>query len=130
MGSLRSALLGPVMLIFNGSEYWNQYAIESLVEVCPMEVYLTRRDGTVATHGVDLTNATGVDALVADFEERYLAEEPRLAAELLEGMRTSFFDCAWAQWTGGRVDAPRGSCLLYTSPSPRDLSTSRMPSSA
>ena len=61
MGSLRSALLGPVMLIFNGSEYWNQYAIESLVEVCPMEVYLTRRDGTVATHGVDLTNATGVD---------------------------------------------------------------------
>ncbi len=24
----------------------------------------------------------------------------------------------------------RGACLLYTSPSPRDLSTSRMPSSA
>ena len=31
-----------------------------------------------------------------------------------------------------RVAAPTldGSCLLYTSPSPRDLSTSRMPSSA
>ena len=28
-----------------------------------------------------------------------------------------------------RVDHP-GDCLLYTSPSPRDLSTSRMPSSA
>ena len=27
-------------------------------------------------------------------------------------------------------DADRWSCLLYTSPSPRDLSTSRMPSSA
>ena len=26
--------------------------------------------------------------------------------------------------------AQRGDCLLYTSPSPRDLSTSRMPSSA
>ena len=26
--------------------------------------------------------------------------------------------------------APRYNCLLYTSPSPRDLSTSRMPSSA
>ncbi|KAK7230863.1 hypothetical protein SO694_00074025 [Aureococcus anophagefferens] len=103
MGSARYAL-GPAMVALAiGSEYWNQYAIESLVEVCPMEVYLTRRDGTVATHGVDLTNATGVDALVADFEERYLAEEPRFAAELLEGMRTSFFDCAWAQWTGGRV---------------------------
>ena len=112
MGSGLYALLGPAKVaLVIGSEYWNQYAIESLVEVCPMEVYLTRRDGTVATHGVDLTNATGVDALVAEFEETYLAEEPRLAAELLEGMRTSFFDCAWAQWTGGRVDGPaaRGS---------------------
>ena len=27
-------------------------------------------------------------------------------------------------------DKPRRRCLLYTSPSPRDLSTSRMPSSA
>ena len=27
-------------------------------------------------------------------------------------------------------DAERYACLLYTSPSPRDLSTSRMPSSA
>ena len=27
-------------------------------------------------------------------------------------------------------DKGHGSCLLYTSPSPRDLSTSRMPSSA
>ena len=30
--------------------------------------------------------------------------------------------------TGGAGDA--NACLLYTSPSPRDLSTSRMPSSA
>jgi hypothetical protein len=112
MGSGLYLLLGPVMITLAiDSAYWNQYAIESLVEVCPMEVYETRRDGTVATHGVDLTNATGVDALVAEFEERYLAEAPRLAFELLEGMRTSFFDCAWAQWTGGRVAAPaeRGS---------------------
>ena len=29
-----------------------------------------------------------------------------------------------------RMKAKRKSCLLYTSPSPRDLSTSRMPSSA
>ena len=28
------------------------------------------------------------------------------------------------------VSVPGKSCLLYTSPSPRDLSTSRMPSSA
>ena len=30
----------------------------------------------------------------------------------------------------GSLIGPGGSCLLYTSPSPRDLSTSRMPSSA
>ena len=30
----------------------------------------------------------------------------------------------------GRTIALSGDCLLYTSPSPRDLSTSRMPSSA
>ena len=29
-----------------------------------------------------------------------------------------------------QTDAERYGCLLYTSPSPRDLSTSRMPSSA
>ena len=28
------------------------------------------------------------------------------------------------------VQSPYSACLLYTSPSPRDLSTSRMPSSA
>ena len=32
--------------------------------------------------------------------------------------------------TNGTIPLPRGICLLYTSPSPRDLSTSRMPSSA
>ena len=30
----------------------------------------------------------------------------------------------------GAADVPLSACLLYTSPSPRDLSTSRMPSSA
>ena len=62
MGSGLYALLGPTWFASAiDSASWNQYAIESLVEACPMEVYLTRRDGTVATHGVDLTNATGVD---------------------------------------------------------------------
>ena len=31
---------------------------------------------------------------------------------------------------GNAIDATVAVCLLYTSPSPRDLSTSRMPSSA
>ena len=35
-----------------------------------------------------------------------------------------------AGYGGGLQDALIATCLLYTSPSPRDLSTSRMPSSA
>ena len=31
---------------------------------------------------------------------------------------------------GAKILSRGGSCLLYTSPSPRDLSTARMPSSA
>ena len=39
-------------------------------------------------------------------------------------------DANYAYWYGQRRPAKSGICLLYTSPSPRDLSTSRMPSSA
>ena len=35
-----------------------------------------------------------------------------------------------ARYIEAVVSTERGACLLYTSPSPRDLSTSRMPSSA
>ena len=34
------------------------------------------------------------------------------------------------EWIVDGQDPQDGGCLLYTSPSPRDLSTSRMPSSA
>ena len=34
------------------------------------------------------------------------------------------------KFRAGYPERPANSCLLYTSPSPRDLSTSRMPSSA
>ena len=36
----------------------------------------------------------------------------------------------WAGVTVEKKEHPIKNCLLYTSPSPRDLSTSRMPSSA
>ena len=41
--------------------------------------------------------------------------------------------CGWkgkANYYSVTVDGKTNNCLLYTSPSPRDLSTSRMPSSA
>ena len=43
-------------------------------------------------------------------------------------MLTNSIEDAW--WNNNDVHALYNACLLYTSPSPRDLSTSRMPSSA
>ena len=39
-------------------------------------------------------------------------------------------ESSWAEYEQGVLKDSGKSCLLYTSPSPRDLSTSRMPSSA
>jgi len=52
-------------------------------------------------------------------------------ADVLEqGLRTELVpDIARARWTKLMANL-NNACLLYTSPSPRDLSTSRMPSSA
>ena len=49
------------------------------------------------------------------------------ASELIDGgnMGCCYSDSEYDSETGEQI-----SCLLYTSPSPRDLSTSRMPSSA
>ena len=44
------------------------------------------------------------------------------------GLALHSFDSAFNEFPAGV--ALSGTCLLYTSPSPRDLSTSRMPSSA
>ena len=52
-----------------------------------------------------------------------LQEEVRLV-ELAQSTRVRYTDM------GVTNEVPFSSCLLYTSPSPRDLSTSRMPSSA
>ena len=45
------------------------------------------------------------------------------------GMTFTWNGTKWER-TSPSVGAQGGTCLLYTSPSPRDLSTSRMPSSA
>ena len=44
--------------------------------------------------------------------------------------RTSKSGCCWSTFDVPPCVPPLWDCLLYTSPSPRDLSTSRMPSSA
>ena len=49
-----------------------------------------------------------------------------------DATKEELLDCLYetARNVDGSNGAYAGNCLLYTSPSPRDLSTSRMPSSA
>ena len=68
-----------------------------------------------------------VDAIIA------LIDDPLISIDgLMEFIKgPDFPTAAIINGRAGIVQAYRtGSCLLYTSPSPRDLSTSRMPSSA
>ena len=55
------------------------------------------------------------------------------AGDSLTGILDLWSENVWLAAKGGGIGSYWGnlrSCLLYTSPSPRDLSTSRMPSSA
>ena len=69
----------------------------------------------------DLCQKNGILFVVNDY--------PDIASELdCDGVHISQKDCTIAQ--ARRIVGEDKICLLYTSPSPRDLSTSRMPSSA
>ena len=54
---------------------------------------------------------------------------PTVASQYTEGARSQDSEARFLMMNKG-FDLLYTSCLLYTSPSPRDLSTSRMPSSA
>jgi len=62
------------------------------------------------------------------------ATDLKLESERTESAGDLAFDAGSYSWREGSGKEHRGkyitTCLLYTSPSPRDLSTSRMPSSA
>ena len=59
------------------------------------------------------------DALIIGIKKNRSELAPHIVVELVETVKESVPECEF-YWD----------CLLYTSPSPRDLSTSRMPSSA
>ena len=60
---------------------------------------------------------TDHDIFLGNLEAREIAKKKRYKLEIIPGVEFSAF-------------TQNKDCLLYTSPSPRDLSTSRMPSSA
>ena len=66
---------------------------------------------------------------IVDFSFDSLREQlPEAASEFDRLMNQSDTEVIYCHCTAGMGRSP--ACLLYTSPSPRDLSTSRMPSSA
>ena len=91
------------------------------------------RDGETETQRVtaELDNAnTEIRRLrdnMEDMQRRLDGEAvARVAAEAVQERLQAMVDTSRANAVEGR----QNTCLLYTSPSPRDLSTSRMPSSA
>ena len=82
-----------------------------------------RRIGGIAQQAEEAAAAAGARELRGE------ALAARLLAHVLERGRR---DAERRKQLVIQLDEPpkRGVCLLYTSPSPRDLSTSRMPSSA
>ena len=71
----------------------------------------------------DVTVMSGGDIEI----EMFYAGAVVKAAETFDAAATGILDC---DMTGGAYQVGKNPCLLYTSPSPRDRTRSRMPSSA
>ena len=72
--------------------------------------------GLLALTGAGLMSCASTQELYAEYDQQFCP---------VDGVGVVVPASTTVQKNGERVD-----CLLYTSPSPRDLSTSRMPSSA
>jgi len=94
-------------------------------------------------HGFDVEGESGkLEVLFEEPEETKFVISPNTPVrEIWISALATSFKLAWSEKAGAFVLPKTGetltqvmsriiTCLLYTSPSPRDLSTSRMPSSA
>ena len=85
---------------------------------------------------VNVTAAANSQAVVDDCEVVFIAVKPQVLEDALEGVSFESKPLVISIVGGAdtfrlrRIVGHSRICLLYTSPSPRDLSTSRMPSSA
>ena len=94
-------------------------------------------DGPTSAKIIDLDGDGDNDIIVSMYNggrivwfENNGASDPSFSLNVLGSVAGSY-QCDAGDLDGdGDVDVMCASCLLYTSPSPRDLSTSRMPSSA
>ena len=106
----------------------------NVIEAGTGNTFFTTQTGCLANaflgRAIDIPTLAdlGVDSLVtSSITELVDYEEETIAAYLQADFETSFDGLPVRGNIGARIV---NTCLLYTSPSPRDLSTSRMPSSA
>ena len=106
---------------FPGGSYGNGAAMR----VAPVGIYFRNRPEMVHEQARLSALPTHVHPLGIEGAQ-LIASAVALASNTVEFNRSAFFDPLLEQCQSPEYQ----SCLLYTSPSPRDLSTSRMPSSA
>ena len=83
------------------------------------------------TDGSGYPGRIAINNSVATVQTNYKLGEIHFSGQAAGNTAGSISCSAESNWnTGGDTTDNPGRCLLYTSPSPRDLSTSRMPSSA
>ena len=107
--------LGVLLLCAQGTTEL-QLIDELTTGISPGELYLSSAGNRLVFSHCDL--ATGTELWVSDGTAN--------GSELVRDLNTGEFDSNPADF----FDAGNGTCLLYTSPSPRDQRGSRMPSSA
>ena len=87
------------------------------------------------TVGIYYATTTGKTEDVADRLHNFIssAEAPKDVSDVDDLSEFEGLDgiiCGIPTWNTGADEERSGTCLLYTSPSPRDMPRSRMPSSA
>ena len=97
--------------------YWMKIPFDDEEGIYPQEIEITTENGYLLISSIEVNNGK----VNTEFTDEILVIDNIENAERLKLGRFGIKD-------NGRILI--NSCLLYTSPSPRDLSTSRMPSSA
>ena len=115
-----------------GQDFWNKnYMVWDSIEGGALSSFIVGGGNMIAGLGLDVTfSQTFVAVVTIAFAMTTLDSATRLLRYNVEEIGRSFnFPKLQNKYIAG-IFAIVSICLLYTSPSPRDLSTSRMPSSA
>jgi len=135
---MRPQLLGRAIRSVLGQSYphfeVNVYDNASGDETPQVAAQFAERDSRVKYHchpqniGLVQNIAFGIERVATSFVNILSDDDIVLPGFFESAIRALEDHSEAAMYMGATIDAE--SCLLYTSPSPRDLSTSRMPSSA